>query len=446
MVTRATARIACAALVVALALEPARAGAAHGVRNGPWLLSPRADAITLMLERDAPGPLVARVWPLESPERVRVVTDSASTTLHEMSLDGLAPRTRYGYDVGGTDGIERTGGTFTTAPSGSDPTPFRFVIYGDTRTDSATHARVIREVHDEGASFVLHTGDLVSDGRSADSWQRFFAIEREVLRDTPLVPVIGNHEIMRPGSSGIAAFRRYVPTLPGSTAPDVDYVFAYGAVRFVVLNAFEDWTSSTRRAWIESTLTRARAEVPDGFVIVAMHWGLCSCGWHGENRAARAAGLDEIFRRHRVDLVLSGHDHVYERGDDAGLRYLMSGGGGAPLYRRVRMRRYARAFASEHHFVRADVETGAIVFSAIRMDGTVLDTCTLRRSGWDCPPSPIQPRLTAADIFLPSCNCRVAGRSADTGGRTGRAPLLILFFAATMARRRCGRSGILRPP
>jgi hypothetical protein len=35
---------------------------------------------------------------------------------------------------------------------------------------------------------------------------------------------------------------------PSSPEPELDYTFGYGSVRFVVLNAFDDWTSSSRRA------------------------------------------------------------------------------------------------------------------------------------------------------------------------------------------------------
>ena len=34
----------------------------------------------------------------------------------------------------------------------------------------------------------------------------------------------------------------------------------------------------------------------------------------------------------RVSFVFSGHDHLYQRGEVDGLKYVVSGGGGAPLY------------------------------------------------------------------------------------------------------------------
>ena len=435
-VPRATVALASVASALLLtATATAHATDRSGVRNGPWLMEPRTDSITLMLERRRPGPLRVVLAPVDGSLPSRTIDDAATVALHEIHIDALRAGTRYRYEVSGP-AIDSRRGSFVTAPD--EPAPFRFVIYGDTRSDEAIHTRLAQSIRTEGADFLVHTGDLVSDGRDLERWQMFFSIERDLLRDAPLVPVIGNHEIARPGSSGVDAFRRYVHVDATSPAPELDYTFGYGSVRFVVLNAFDDWTSASRRAWLDVALTRARAEVPDGFVIVAMHWGMCSCGPHGANRAARAASLDDEFRRHHVDLVVSGHDHIFERGEDAGLRYLVSGGGGAPLYRRARVRPYAQAFASEHHYVRADVERDAIVFTAVRPDGTVLDRCTLSHAGWDCPPSPIAPRVTVADMLVPACDCRVPAGPARLP-RAARVVAFAVVIAMITHRRRAPR-------
>jgi predicted phosphodiesterase len=421
--------------------------ASDGLRKGPWLMDPRPDALTVMIEREVAGPVHVRAWPLV-PEGVPdgappalEVEDGAAVTLHEVTLRGLVPGSRYRYEVRGP-GLAPTGGRFTTPPAGF--APFRFVIYGDTRSDESTHAAIVRAIRGEGAEFVVHTGDLIEDGRREAQWQTFFEIERDLLRDVPFVPVIGNHEIIRRGTTGIDNFRRYVHCEPASPRPELDYTLAYGSVRLVVANAYDDWTLPEMRDWLAGQLSQARREVPEGFVIVAMHWGLCSCGPHGENRMMRAAGIDELFRRHGVDLLLSGHDHLYERGEDHGLRYVVTGGGGAPVYRVTRPREYALVTASEHHYVRADVDRDGIVLTAVRPDGSVLDRCTLRRTGWDCPRSvpaavvsagatPGAPAGSSA-VSGRSCGCRAAGHAR--GGLRALAAALVALAARRRARLR----------
>ncbi|MGZ3426659.1 MAG: hypothetical protein ACXVCV_08425, partial [Polyangia bacterium] len=51
---------------------------------------------------------------------------------------------------------------------------------------------------------------------------------------------------------------------------------------------------------------------------------------HGSNMDARKY-IEPVARKHQVDALLAGHDHFYERGNADGLRYFVTGGGGAPL-------------------------------------------------------------------------------------------------------------------
>ena len=77
--------------------------------------------------------------------------------------------------------------------------------------------------------------------------------------------------------------------------------------------------------------------------------------------------------------MFSGHDHVYERAEHNGLRYFVSGGGGAPLYprrpqaepdrRRGREEVRARAALPARH-----VTGNRIEVTAVRADGTTIET------------------------------------------------------------------------
>jgi hypothetical protein len=49
-------------------------------------------------------------------------------------------------------------------------------------------------VPSEELSFVIHTGDLASNGNNAEDWDRFFEIERDLLRTAGFYPALGNHE------------------------------------------------------------------------------------------------------------------------------------------------------------------------------------------------------------------------------------------------------------
>lgn len=405
LVSRAVARDSRATWFLSAFALAAPSWAIDRLAKGPWLMDLRPDSVVVMAERRRPGRLQVRAV-AQGPggdlaDGVGTARAGVDVTLHELNLSGLRPGTRYRYEVSGPD-VETATGTFGTAPT--EPVPFRFVIYGDTRSHARPHAAVVEAIRREGPEFVVHTGDLVEDGRDEDDWQRFFDIEAPLLRVAPFVPVIGNHEIAQPLSNGTGNYRRYVHVAPGGPSEELDSVLRYGNTRFVLANAYEDWSGDARE-WIDRELGRARREGPNDWLFVVMHWGPRSSGPHGDNELVAQAGVDAILRRHRVDLVISGHDHAYERGDDAGLRFMVSGGGGAPLYRRREDRPMTRAFASEHHYVRVDVERDHVRFTALRPDGSTLDRATLRHDGWTDSPVDVRerprPRPTPAPPELP---------------------------------------------
>lgn len=465
---------AAATFVTALLGAPSAAQAEGGIRKGPWLMAPRTGSVTVMVELDRPGPITVRAWrlgPAGSPQSQPLVFQhDALDPLHEVHVTGLQAGARYRYEVAGPS-ITTVAGTFNTAPETGEP--FRFVLYGDTRSNFQSHAATMRAIHREAPDFVVHTGDLVADGRRESDWQGFFETETELLRNAMFVPVIGNHEIRHASREGIENFRRYVHCPPpDSPRPELDYDVVYGNVRLVLANAYDDFASAPMRDWLESRLAQARQAGPDDFLIVVMHWGMNSSGPHGENRALRGVGLQAMFRRYGVDLIVAGHDHIYERGEEDGLRYLVTGGSGAPIYRHERHNRYTQVFLAQHHYVRVDAETNKLTFVALRPDGTEIDRFVIRHDGarahaaaqrlddgrtapsaaaherarlprmnWPrvAAPAPIEgdaPHATQASMHAGVGACACTQPGAVSGLGFGLLPLGMVFGALGMRRRR----------
>ncbi|MBL8604191.1 MAG: metallophosphoesterase [Myxococcales bacterium] len=373
------------ALAAALSLHGGRALADERLAKGPWLMDLHADSAVVMAERGSPGRLHLRAQPDAAPGADAgpplEIDSQGRDGIYEFELRALRPGTRYRYTVSGP-GITAAEGQFATPPT--TPAPFRFAIYGDTRSHESAHRAVVEALVREGPEFVIHTGDLIEDGRNPLLWQQFFEIEAPLLARTAFVPVIGNHEIVHPRTSGIDNYRRYVHVSPDGPSPELDATFQYGNVRFVLANSYDDW-SGPARDWLSTQLATARREDPTGWLIVVMHWGPRSSGPHGDNERLLSSGVEAIMRRHRVDLCISGHDHLYERGDDDGLRYIVSGGGGAPLYERDAHRAMTRRFVSEHHYLRAEVDPERIRFTVLRPDGSEIERVSLGRDGWSDP-------------------------------------------------------------
>jgi predicted phosphodiesterase len=352
---------------------------AQPFRKGPYLQNVSATSITIVWESDPPEPGTVTLLS-ETPVR-SVSVDSDHEGLQEVVLGDLEPGRRYRYAV--VCGGETVEGEFATAPeSGS---PFTFVVLGDTRSNSSSHQRVIERIRREVPDFILSTGDLVDDGSRERQWQEFFEIERELLSENVLFPSLGNHD--RQGRGRTADnFRKFFALPENSGDPERYYAFTYGSARFLVLdsNAYS-FALTDQTAWIEQQLQAAQLDPSIQHVFVSMHHPPFSVSLHGGQRELRERWTP-LFEKYNVTAVFSGHDHVYSRADHSGIRYYVTGGGGAPLYPRGRRtskidKDATQYFERTNHYVRVHVIGNLVEVSAIRDDGTLIETVS-----WGTPP------------------------------------------------------------
>jgi len=364
-----------------LFLTPARVAAEPRFVKGPYLMDLRPDSVALLFELDAPAPAVIVAQDASGAERR---FEASATAWHEIVLRGLEPATLHRYEVllGGA-GSGRARGSFTTAPTPGSTRTARFLVYGDARTDAAAHQRIVRRMRDEDAEFVLHTGDMLADGSEPADWQEFFDVSGPLFAELPVFPTLGNHEAA--GGDGLAPYRRHVRTRE-SPGEEAFYAFDHGPVRVLVLDSNQPIDEgSPQLAWLESEAGRARAPGAPPHLFAAVHHGPYSSGAHGSNPRIQGTRAEELLRAAGVELVFEGHDHAFERGDARGLKYLLSGGAGAPLYVTNRRLPSQLAFEPAHHYVRVEIDGADVRVTAIRKDGSVLDSCGFTKGGpWRC--------------------------------------------------------------
>ena len=320
---------------------------------------------------------------------------SPSLHVERTTLTGLQPNTRYQYDAGGPDGVK---GSFKTAPATSwtpaptdgtppataaapaaaapaAPTPFQFVVFGDTRTRHDMHRRVMQAVVAHGVpDFVVHTGDLVADGNDSSMWPLFFDIERELLRQTAFFPSLGNHE--RNSKDYYDYFRVDTPY----------YGFNWGNAHFSVLNSdfgnaasSKDaremfWTEQTR--WLEDDL--AANQKADFRFVVAHHPPISAVARRQEFNP-RMVALMPLMEKYGVTAGFFGHDHNYQHYLKNGVHYVITGGGGAPLYDVDKPDpQFTVKVVSTENFVTISVNGKTAKLQAIALDGRTLDEFELK--------------------------------------------------------------------
>lgn len=367
----------------------ARAQAGASAVKGPYLTDLSDTGVVVRFELDVASEAKVQIEPADSAAQPVRFFRSPVSAMHAVSIDGLRAATSYDYVV--RSGNVAVGqGHFDTAPDPDSKSRLTFLVYGDTRTDPTVHAGLVRAMSKAGGTFLIHTGDMVANGASPDDWQSFFAVERDLLASCPLFVAIGNHELVDDDAG--TNFARYVGMLDAHGVPRLYGSVRLGPARFFFLNAMDDWSGGEERAWLDEALGRADAEKGLVWRIAVLHQGPWSAGPHGPNPQLLDGHVPELFASHGVDLVLSGHDHIYERGAAGAVKYVVSGGGGAPLYPIV-TRTPTTSFAeSAYHFIRFTLDGDALELVAYRPDGSILDRCGFRKAAaWDCDP----PRATS---------------------------------------------------
>ena len=350
-------RVGCLAMMCAAVL-----GAGPKVVGGPFVVNATSRGATV-------------AWIVESDQVTVQAAGAAATTspalrVEYTGLTGLQPNTRYDYEVGGQKGW------FKTAPTGAGP--FRFVVYGDVRTRHEVHRRVMGAILKSGVpDFVLQTGDMAENGKDSALWAKFFDIEHDLLRQTSFFPSLGNHD--RNASEFYDFFQTRTPY----------YSFNWGNAHFIVINTDignvstskiardEFWERQTR--WLEEDL--AANQKADYRFVVGHHPPFTAVERRqGDNPHVTA--LTPMFEKYHVTAGLFGHDHNYQHYLKNGVHYIVSGGGGAPLYDVNKPDpAITQKVASIENFVSVSVNGKTAKVQAISIDGKVLDEFEFRASG-----------------------------------------------------------------
>lgn len=257
------------------------------------------------------------------------------------ALDGLRPGTTYYYGVGhtGFDPAEAhnmgTIGTFRTAPA--RPAKFTFTAFGDQGVsyDALANDQLILG---QNPAFHLHAGDICyaddsgagkpDDVYDARVWDQFLAQTESVAKSVPWMVTTGNHDMeawYSPNGYGGQSARWALPSngFDHRRSPGV-YSFVYGNVGVVALDANDvsyeitantGYSGGRQTAWLERRLRELRARRDLDFVVVFFHHcAFSTTNGHASDGGVRDAWLP-LFEKHQVDLVINGHNHVYERTD-----------------------------------------------------------------------------------------------------------------------------------
>jgi len=347
--------------------------------KGPYLQNVTPHSITIMWETTRSSSSMVKYGFGENLDLCK--EDKRPVRIHEVKIENLETQRVYHYQVISEIGSERVESrvyTFKTAPYRD--TPFRFVVWGDNRTNCTICEKVCRLIASQEPDIVINVGDVVTDGRVYEQWGREYFLP--ISHFAPWVPsyiAIGNHER---GS-------RWFDVLVSQPGNEHWFSFDYGNSHFIILDTNKPYEpGSEQYRWLEENLGSKNCRDAT-FRFAFFHHPPYSEQWHlpgydGEQEVREY--LVPLLESYGVDLVFSGHTHDYERGkkvlENGGeIYYIITGGGGAPLDRVfTKDWEHMGCHLSVYHYCVVDVRGDELEFKAIGVDGEIIDSFTINKN------------------------------------------------------------------
>ena len=249
------------------------------------------------------------------------------------------------------------------------PKSVRFAVIGDSGTGFKQQFEVGRQMADCRQEFpfdsVLMLGDNLYGDQSPADFQRKFEEPYKTLLDggVKFYASLGNHD------SPNQCF--YKPFHMGQKRY---YNFKNGAVEFFALDS--TYMDPQQLEWLSKGLQASNS----AWKICYFHHPLYSDGkFHGPSRDLRAM-LEPIFEKYGVDVVFSGHEHIYERiKPQHGIYYFVLGSSGQlrPHNIKKASSTLAKGFDLDQTFMLVEIAGDQFYFQTLSRSGKTVDSGVL---------------------------------------------------------------------
>ncbi len=195
---------------------------------------------------------------------------------------------------------------------------FDFVVIGDSRDGADVFDRLLSRAKAFNPLFILHTGDLVSNGQPSE----YETYEKQLGSvDIPILHLPGNHDVR----SGSDLYRKYVG--------EPNWFFDLGNIRIIGLDNAKGKFTEEAVAFARKNLTGPK------ICLVAFHVPPAVGRWSvhamkDDSSGGHGGEIMALIKEAKAPLVFLGHIHLYDEMEIEGTKYIISAGGGARLYSR----------------------------------------------------------------------------------------------------------------
>ena len=211
----------------------------------------------------------------------------------------------------------------------------KIVIYGDVRSSIKKHHMISKLIYAEKPDMVLFTGDIASNSHNFLHYLYYAIIENKIWKNCEYYPVRGNHE------AEIHHYKAFLNVPNGNTY----YSFDRMGMHFIVLDCWNVYVplEEVQLEWLKQDL-EANKDKP---ISLALHVPFFTSGKYAPYTEDNIMSLID---KYNILFVFSAHVHSYERSLYKGTYFIVTAGGGAPLYPATRYNPYKVKRVTNHHY------------------------------------------------------------------------------------------------
>lgn len=259
-------------------------------------------------------------------------------------LDNLTPKTKYIYRI--TDGSNVYSDNFAFETGSKTNDEFSFLFMTDPQyynENGASKFNILAETHiqNDDIKFGFITGDISDKGGNSDYWNMFYT--KSSLKKIPYATTVGNHEYYdkETTTTDNVIYNQYFynPQNGPEHVKGSSYYFVYNQALFIMLDSEERKNEAEQKEWFVNVCNSVQCN----YIIVGTHKSSYPGGPYVSDGKLFVEKWGSTFDQCQVDLVLSGHDHIYARtksiyNDEVttekykGTTYILGGSAGTKFY------------------------------------------------------------------------------------------------------------------
>jgi len=244
---------------------------------------------------------------------------------------------------------------------------FTFIVMGDNRSGDDIYRKIVSLAMERKPDFVINAGDMIVTPGNKQEWAKFWEMSKPIV--VPYFLTVGNHDAHPKVPLSEITYKKEVD-LPGN---ELYYSFVAGNSLFIVLDSCMD--NQEKRIigeqfkWLEAVLVNSTQKHKFVFLHHPLYTDLGK-GHHAHDSIDKYPEsrdrLEALFAKCKVDAVFAGHEHYYEKRTVDNVLYIITGGGGAPVYDK-------EEYGGFNHFVQVSVDGDKVSAEVVDVHGKVRD-------------------------------------------------------------------------